>query len=708
MSFSDDLARARNSLPFPDLLRRLGVAVPEGNKPICSPLRPDKHPSFSVVERNGRWRGIDRASGTTWDEVDFIADFEGCSKEDAAKRFLELAGVQREEAPRPAYSRGAAPSVAVPAGPPPTQDLLTTAKASLATLLGKATGPVAFDWQACVDAFLPERRAGVAEWRGWPVEFVDWLWAEKLLGLYQGKIACPVMDAGGKVVSCHYRRDDGDWMFPTGTKNTPLIWGEGRDMVVAFESQWDAFTMMLGCECHLHPQMRDALKVCISRGAGNARSLAPHYLRGSAVGFQQNDKPLAEGEAPHGNHKWKLDLASVWPGVEWAYPPEQYKDLNDWVRADGAEALKLAKEAIMVPKQERSTKLSIHSLWEIDQMELDPDAAWVGENVITEGEACSILGQGGLGKSRWTLQLVAHMILGMNFCGMVVHPAAYGKKWLFLQGENRKNRLKHEIMTLKNSMGLSASQFEFVARRIYSTTLLKNSDFDMDTTDPKDLEEIRKAVADIDPDGVVMDPLGDFSSADLNTDEHMKALCGRLRAVIQEGNTKRVILFVHHALTGKEGASRAVGWDASSFGRGSKGLYNKVRSQINIAPLDPEDTDKLIVACGKCNNGKQFKPFGIVLREDGLYEWDEDFSLDEWKERLASDGKAAPGKVKIPPSVVRDAVPMGGISKEDLVKRLAESFGVSISLGKVALEAALADNQVRIDGVRGAWRVLKR
>jgi hypothetical protein len=39
------------------------------------------------------------------------------------------------------------------------------------------------------------------------------------------------------------------------------------------------------------------------------------------------------------------------------------------------------------------------------------------------------------------------------------------------------------------------------------------------------------------------------------------------------------------------------------------------RSQINIAPGSPDSNDKLVVACGKNNDGKEFPMFAAELNK---------------------------------------------------------------------------------------------
>lgn len=699
---TDVFDAARAALPLPALMRAMGHEVPNERQLIYSPFRTTDKPHFTLLKGNdNRWRAMDQATGETWDEVDYIAEYRHLSKEDAAKMFLEMAGTRREE------QRPKAPAVAsVPLSPrlpsPEPLDAMAASRSSLDAALSKSKEVLpTFDWESCVKALGPEKQAELATWRGWPVEFAAWVVEQKLVGLHQGKWAIPV-EAEGRMIGCHYRIENGDWLYTKGAKALPLSWGQGDELTVAFESQWDAYTLLLCCKAHELATMEKSLRVVFTRGASNTKTLAPFFVAEKCVGFQQNDPPSKDGK-PNGNETWKAGLAKVWPGVEWASPPEELKDLNDWCRRDGAAMYQAAYNAVMVPKQERTSTMSVHSLWEVDQMQDDKPSAWLEDSIISEGEAVSVLGEGGLGKSRWVMQLVAHMILGRSFCGMQVHQEAQGKRWLFLQGENRKMRLKKEVKTLKESLGLSAWDYEYVATRIMVTTLLNADDFDLDTTDPARLAEITAVINDFRPDAVVADPLGDFTSEDMNDGKCMTAVAKNLLTAVRRGNPKRVMMFVHHALTGKDGAAKAVGWDAASFGRGSKTLHSKVRAQINLARTDPEDHTRIIVACGKNNNGLPFRPFGVALGEDGVYRPDEDFDLEVWKEEVNGTASKKDDKVKIPEKIIAGMVPRDGIAQAALQKKIQEDFNIGHSAAKTVVMEALKGRALRSKKEGHGW-----
>jgi hypothetical protein len=66
----------------------------------------------------------------------------------------------------------------------------------------------AVDWDACVEAFTEKHVEWLAKCRGYSVEFCSWLKEDKLVGLYNGRIAFPVHDRAEDVVAVHYRLKD--------------------------------------------------------------------------------------------------------------------------------------------------------------------------------------------------------------------------------------------------------------------------------------------------------------------------------------------------------------------------------------------------------------------------------------------------------------------------------------------------------------------
>jgi hypothetical protein len=130
---------------------------------------------------------------------------------------------------------------------------------------------------------------------------------------------------------------------------------------------------------------------------------------------------------------------------------------------------------------------------------------------------------------------------------------------------------------------------------------------------------------------------------------------------------------LHHALTGKVGASKATGFDRASFGRNSKTLHAWTRAQINLAPVDPDSNDRLIVACGKCSNGREFSTFAIRLNpETMVYEVDSTVDVSQWEQDVTG---AKDTKPLMNSDRVRELCSVGGSTKTALAKAVIEDCG---------------------------------
>jgi hypothetical protein len=294
----------------------------------------------------------------------------------------------------------------------------------------------------------------------------------------------------------------------------------------------------------------------------------------------------------------------------------------------------------------------------------------------------TLLGPGGAGKSRLLLQLAAAMIAGKDFLGIKM--PARKLRWLFIQNENSARRLQSDFQRLKAWIG--EEQWQNVSDNIRIQTPQRYEDTLLGLDNPESKKLVERYITENEPDVIVFDPLYAFTSGSLNSDSTMRKLCLSLNQVALHGNDDCSVVVVHHTLTGKEGARKAVGLDRASYGRGSKALHSWTRGQINVAPGSSTDNRMLLISCGKNSNGQEFKPFGIRLNPDTLiYELDEDFSLKQWEARL--NGEAD----KLNPATVARIVADGPISKKDLVAKVMDKFGCQKSVAYDAIRKAKED-----------------
>jgi CHC2 zinc finger len=275
------IAEAKAHLPLPELMARCGLGDRAKKSARC-PFHEDHHNSFSVWQNgeSNRWAFKCHAGCGGGDEITFLELHEKLSRHDAVNRYFELAGVN-----------GATPK-------------------STPTL----------NWQKSVAAFTDRYSEGLARWRGYSNEFTHWLKENGLIGIYDGRIATPLIQ-NGAVAGAHYRMKDGSWRyFPRGIKAQPLVIGEllPNDTVHVFESQWDAFAFM--------DVSGERSGIVITRGASNGKLVADLIPESSTIyAWTQND---SAGE------KWQtLVCASANAVVKQPKIPVPHKDLNEWTSA---------------------------------------------------------------------------------------------------------------------------------------------------------------------------------------------------------------------------------------------------------------------------------------------------------------------------------------------------------------------------------------
>ena len=268
-------------------------------------------------------------------------------------------------------------------------------------------------------------------------------------------------------------------------------------------------------------------------------------------------------------------------------------------------------------------------------------------------------------------------------------------RWLFLQTENSCRRLQADLERMLSAF--TPTERQAITAGVFLHTLEADDDGFL-ALDMENRERISDAIAKTDTNIVVFDPLRDFGIDDLNADAHMTETLREISRLTRRGNARRVPLVIHHALTGKTGIQKVVGFDRSSFGRNSKVLFMWARAQINVAPVRPNDNSMLIIASGKCSNFTEFEPFAVRLDFDTmLYSRDDDFDVDEWRDALDSAKSAAD---KLTMDMVLALLPETGSKLKNAVIETLRDKGI----GEKRIRAFL-DEHTSASGPIHEWRI---
>lgn len=342
--------------------------------------------------------------------------------------------------------------------------------------------------------------------------------------------------------------------------------------------------------------------------------------------------------------------------------------------------------------------LSLRSPIELMTMEFSQEDIYVGDGLIAKGQSSAIIGPAGVGKSLFITQLGMSIVLGSPFLGLPVNCS--DKKCLYLQAENSNHRLNRQL----NSQFASLSEAERKRVDAHMTfhTIEHEQDFDLRLSGRK-ADAIARCFNKVQPDVVFVDPLNAYAKGSLNTDEGMLETLKDLVRLAKEANPDAAVVFVHHTRTDGKSVLEAVGPSRGNYGRGSKALHGFSRGTINIAGGHPDDTSKILVACGKNSNGPDFATFGAQRNpETLLFQPDPSFSLETWK--LLMSGKSG-GRNLATPERVAEFVTDRSLTRQELVAAIKDEFGCGNTKAYDAI--AVAEARTILQGADRRFRAVK-
>ncbi|MFZ4767641.1 MAG: YfjI family protein [Roseimicrobium sp.] len=223
------------------------------------------------------------------------------------------------------------------------------------TVKPKPAEPV--QWSANCERLASDDAAlsRLAAWRGWSVDYCRELARAAVIGLHEGRVCFPVMDAQGVVIGRHvfqWPELGGPKAWYAPGKNAPLIIGAAALASVkacnVIESQWDACALLFARGWRGEPLDKPFL---VTRGTSISPTMQT-MLMGveSVLLWMQHDEPKAEGKAPPAE-EWLARCLALMPDtvreMKRVDVPAGYKDFNDVLRDRGAvETFALAKEAV--------------------------------------------------------------------------------------------------------------------------------------------------------------------------------------------------------------------------------------------------------------------------------------------------------------------------------------------------------------------------
>lgn len=641
------IQEAKQALPLPKLCEQLGIELKNCKGKV--PWREDKHPSFSIFKKeNQQWGWKDHGKNESGDEINLIEKMKGVSSKDAISEFLSMSGVQSNQGNQPTIYK--------------------LKKTSTESTMQKPSKPI--NWKECVDAFDDDDIKYISKWRGYSIEFCQWLKSQSLIGEYKGNLALPVHDENGEVRAVHVKREH-SWHYDGEDRSvTPLVIGD-KNKYRAFvcESQWDAFALGECLDLHYFTSPNDAeFSIITTRGATNAKLLSkvlPESLEEIVI-VPQNDEAGA---------KWEKEVIQLFPNIaiKKINLPQKFKDLNDWQKEGGATEIIGAVSNMSVIQ--KSSKLPpLQSPLELSKKEINHGDTILGNRWLCKKGAAIIGAASGVGKSSVVVQMAFDWSCGRESFG--IKPAR-PLRILIVQAENDEGDTIEQARGIVDQSNYSEHEQELIKSNFF---------MDSDRVSQGD-ELISRLQKRLDQYGlfdlVIIDPLQSFAACEVIDVAGIK---GFLQTGIGSLSDKYgfATIFVHHFP--KTTNQDTTGWTASQWQyqiAGSAYISNWARAILVINDMGDKTNFRFIAAKRnkqigwKDSNGNYtWEKYFRHSREQGRIYWEEVIGDDLSEMKTLSQKKKSPQKVVVTDEQIIAFVPMYCvIPKSDLESKI-EALGV--------------------------------
>lgn len=345
--------------------------------------------------------------------------------------------------------------------------------------------------------------------------------------------------------------------------------------------------------------------------------------------------------------------------------------LEELCRDASADATSLGQEVQRFAAYTPAANGKLFNLWRPSQI-----LAWVEPqgshfllpSYLTKGGLTTVIGQGGVGKSRLTLWLALCQISGRSWCDL--QTAGEPTKWLFLGDENSIARWKHDLERMLPLF--TPAEVDKIDALIRLPAPVSPDDCDVWLGDPTTQNRLANTIRTECPGVVVVDPFANFAPGDINKPGEMKESLRLLLGLIQTAAPNAAIQLLHHARTGRVNISQGIGWDAANFGLGGKALFASSRCVINLMPGKSDDDTRLVLHCAKANNCPRFETRGLIFDPKTFaYNTDPSFDAEGWLADV--EGRARSGQSLCTVFEVTSAVSDGYTTTKDLVTHLTEA-----------------------------------
>lgn len=357
--------------------------------------------------------------------------------------------------------------------------------------------------------------------------------------------------------------------------------------------------------------------------------------------------------------------------------------------------------------QEVVTAAPLFVLWAPSQFLAhvpNPSGKLLAGGIVEKGEWTSFLGVGGIGKSRMALAFIIAQMTNREWCGLPT--GGDPQRTIFFSTENGVERWRVDLERML--AGLSERERAVVEENLRGLALTAEEDGDLNVGSPETCARLTATLKKFRPGLIVLDPFADMIEGDENKATDVVATLRKLRRILHVGAPGAAVLIIHHARTGSSNVAQAGdNYSAGNFGRGSKALYSRVRAEIQLAPADRDDRNRLVLACGKNNNGPGFSTRGIVFDPETFeYTVDPDFDVNAWRNDVAGKRtEAVVAIVDVVEAVRRHYRPGEDVTNSQIIEPLKDQSGASAKTIQRRLNDAARAGYLRAGSKRGTWKL---
>jgi hypothetical protein len=562
-----------------------------------------------------------------------------------------------------------------------------------------------FDWDACVAAMTEAQLKKLADWRGYSLEFCHHLHRSRMIGVFRGSYALPVHNEKGEVTRCHYRLDKGWAYYPPKGESAPLVIGspEHARHTIVGESQWDIFAILDRIGHHDDPHDTAGI---ITRGANSNTDMAGQPCNRIIV-VPQNDpadkasKSTGRTPAEEWTHKIQTQRGEF---IEFTVStvPKEYKDANDWIRAENPTRDEVWKRIITNAKNPALDGVrTLKDLLEFP-VEDDPNSL-IGykRRFLGKGKSWVIIGPSGIGKSTLVSGFGIYASAGIPWHGIKFRRPL---RTLMIQAENDEGDLS-EMM--RGTFTPKTARAEFAKEdyvRIQRNLLFKQI---TDLTGEAFVIELETLIRETKADLVLLDPLLSYIGGDISKQEVASHFFRNLMEPMLK-RTGVIFVAVHH--TGKPPKdSRAMkDWsdhDFSYLGLGSSELVNWARAVAVIIGTEEKGTYRFAIT-------KRGKRAGMIDQFTGqktneiFVRWGNDETEGQtWQQtkRPDEEEKEPPApKAKLrkamAPTEYLEYLPQGEIPWSEGCKTISEIGNVSGNAARLIFSELVREKHIVRDG----------